>query len=316
MKALVTGGAGFIGSYLVEELVKRNYEVVVIDNFSSGKIENLNNVIDKIEIIKEDLRDFENVLKIVKNFDVIFHFAANPEVRISSQNPKEVFENNVISTLNLLEACRINNIKYFVFASSSTVYGDAKIPTKENEEIKPISVYGATKAACENLIFSYSNSFGIKSLVLRYANIVGKRSNHGVIFDFINKLRRNPSELEILGDGKQEKSYLHVKETIRATLYAFDWFIHSNKHFEVFNVGSEDRISVVEIAKIIINEMKLDNVKFKFKIDLPDGRGWIGDVKVMQLDISKLKSIGFRPKLNSYESVKLAVKEILEDKSL
>jgi len=117
-----------------------------------------------------------------------------------------------------------------------------------------------------------------------------------------------------LGDGKQEKSYLHVREAIRATLHAFDWFTNSNKNFEVFNVGSEDRISAIEIAKIIINEMGLKDVKFKFKVDLPDGRGWAGDVKIMQLNISKLKLIGFEPKLNSYESVELTVKEILEDK--
>ncbi|MEM5821207.1 MAG: NAD-dependent epimerase/dehydratase family protein [Candidatus Aenigmatarchaeota archaeon] len=270
MKAIVAGGAGFIGSYLAEELLKRGYEVIVIDNFSSGKIENLKEIESEIEIIEGDLKNFDFVIENVKG-DVVFHYAAIPEVRLSSQNPKEVFENNVISILNVLEACRINNIKYFVFASSSTVYGDAKIPTKENEEIKPISVYGASKAACESLIISYSNSFKIKSLILRYANIIGKRSKHGVIYDFINKLKNNPHELEILGDGNQEKSYLHVSEAIRATLFAFDWFINSDSLYEIFNIGSEDKIKVIEIAKIICEEMKL-NPKFKFKIEVADGR--------------------------------------------
>ncbi len=184
--------------------------------------------------------------------------------------------------------CRKNNVKYLAFASSSTVYGDAKIPTSEEEKINPISIYGASKAACEILINTYSKLYGIKSLILRYANIIGSRSKHGVIYDFIMKLKSNPNILEILGDGMQEKSYLHISDAIEATIKSFEKLLEINESL-ILNVGNEDSIKVIEIAKIVSKQMNL-NPKFVFKKVLEDGRGWLGDVKVMLLSIEKLKN--------------------------
>ena len=193
-RVLVTGGAGFIGSHLVDRLMIEGYSVKVVDNMSTGSKENIKRWLDhpRFELIQGDLRDKDLVLTAVKDVDIVFHLAANPEVRIGSQKPEEIYENNVTTTYNILEAMRKNNVKQLVFTSSSTVYGDAKIiPTPEDyTPLEPISIYGASKLACEALISGYAHTFKIRSLILRLANIVGTRSKHGVIYDFIRKLRK------------------------------------------------------------------------------------------------------------------------------
>ena len=315
MRALVTGGAGFIGSHLVDRLMKEGYYVTVIDNFSSGTIENIKQWLDhpQFKLIRGDLRNPETILQAIKNVDVVFHLAANPEVRVGSQNPKVIYENNVAATFNLLEAMRKNNVKHLIFTSSSTVYGEAKIiPTPENyAPLAPISIYGASKLACEALITAYAHTFKIKSLILRLANIVGARSNHGVIYDFINKLKRNPKKLEILGDGTQQKSYLHVKDCTNAIIHLNEVFTKEDKLHDIYNIGSEDWITVKEIADIIVEELGLKNVEYHFTGGVDGGRGWPGDVKIMLLDITKAKSKGWKPATNSRETVKQATKELL-----
>ena len=315
LKVLVTGGCGFIGSHLVDSLVSINYHISIIDNLSNGYLGNISKHLDSdnISFINADLKEFIGWPDKFKDIDIVFHLAANPEVRPSITKPIVHFRENVLATFNVLEACRRHGIKHLVFASSSTVYGDAKIiPTSENYfPLEPISVYGSCKLACEDLIVTYSKLYSIKSLIIRYANIIGPRSNHGVIIDFINKLRNNPLELEILGDGSQRKSYLHVYDAVDAILHLFDVFKKSGKEYDVFNVGNEDWITVKEIADIISEEMDLKNVKYRFKPATPDGRGWLGDVKFMLLDISKLKSTGWKPKWNSYEAVRKTVRQIL-----
>ncbi len=316
MRTLVTGGCGFIGSHLVDKLANLGYEVIVIDNLSSGSLDNVRTHLGKsyFEFIKADLKVFDaDWVKSFSNIDVVFHFAANPEVRISVTDPRTHFEENVLVTFNVLEACRKYDIPYIVFASSSTVYGDAKIiPTPESyHPLEPVSIYGACKLACENIMITYSKLYGIKSLILRYANIIGPRSNHGVIIDFINKLKRNPRELEILGDGTQRKSYLHVFDCVDATLHVLEAFMRSNKKYDVYNIGSDDWITVIEIADIITKELGLRDVKYIFKPGTPDGRGWPGDVKFMLLDVSKLKSTGWRPRWNSREAVIKTVRQLL-----
>ncbi|MEM1758949.1 MAG: SDR family NAD(P)-dependent oxidoreductase, partial [Acidilobaceae archaeon] len=221
-KALVTGGAGFIGSHLVDRLISEGeWSVVVIDNFSSGRIDNLKHHIGSplVKIVNGDLKSIEAIQSILIDVDVVFHFAANPEVRVSTINPQTHFNENIIATFNLLEAMRKKNVGELIFASSSSVYGEPKeIPVSEDAPIKPISVYGASKAACENLIHAYSHLYGIKAAVLRYANVVGGRMRHGVIYDFIVKLLKRSDELEILGDGTQIRSYIHVKDAIEAVM--------------------------------------------------------------------------------------------------
>jgi len=316
-KAVVTGGAGFLGSHLVDALMRAGYEVSVIDNLSSGSLDNVATWLDQpgFSFVKGDLKERDGAWRsALRGADVVFHFAANPEVRISSVEPRIHFDENVVATFNILEASRRADVDAFVFASSSTVYGDPEvIPTPEDHPKKPISVYGASKLACEILIETYHRLYGIKALVLRYANIIGPRLNHGVIVDFMRKLRANPRELEILGDGTQRKSYLHVDDAISATLHLSGLLLRGAFSCDVFNVGSEDWTSVVEIADIVVRAMGLSGVKYKFRPMTPDGRGWPGDVKLMLLDISKLKGTGWRPSMRSKEAVKKAVKELLSE---
>jgi UDP-glucose 4-epimerase len=211
MRVLVTGGAGFIGSHIVDRLVRDGYRVRVVDNLSSGRVENIKHHLESnsVELIVGDLKDPQIALRAVEGVDVVFHFAANPEVRVSTTNPEMRFNKNIVATFNLLEAMRRKNVKKLVFASSSPVYGEPEeIPVDENAPMRPVSVYGASKAACEALIHAYSKLYGIKAVVLRYANVIEPRLRHGVVWDFINKLLNNPAELEILEDGKQVRSYI------------------------------------------------------------------------------------------------------------
>ena len=314
MKVLVTGGAGFIGSHLVDRLMEDGYEVRVLDDLSAGSLENLKQWIDheRFEFMQGDLRRRDVCEKAVKGVDVVFHLAANPEVRIGAQSPELLYETNVLITYNLLEAIRKEDIKALAFTSSSTVYGEAKeIPTPEDYgPLEPISVYGGAKLAAEALIAGYAHTFDIKAVVFRLANIIGKRSNHGVIYDFINKLKANPDRLEILGDGTQRKSYLHVSDTVEAMLYLFKEFLKEDKIYDAYNIGSEDWITVTEIARIVSREMGL-NPEFYFTGGVDGGRGWKGDVKIMLLNIEKAKAKGWKPKMNSKEAVEKTVRELL-----
>ncbi len=298
MRIIVTGGAGFIGSHLTDKLLEKGHEVIVIDNLSSGKKENVN---PDAELIAKDIIK-ENITRDLYDRDVVFHMAADPDVRSSARSAIKSFNNNVIATFRTLEACRKARVKRFVFASTSTVYGETDvIPTPEDHPCYPISNYGASKLACEAYCSSYANSYGIKTTVLRYANIFGERSNHGVIYDFYHKLKKNPKELEILGDGTQDKSYLHVEDCVSATVTAFE---KQDDIYDVFNVGSSDKHKVNEIAKAVCNSMK---VKPKFKYT-GGARGWVGDVKLMLLDVKKIKSLGWAQKISFKKGIKRYVK--------
>ncbi|MEM3728455.1 MAG: NAD-dependent epimerase/dehydratase family protein [Candidatus Bathyarchaeia archaeon] len=312
-RVFITGGAGFIGSHLVDKLCEMGLKVVVFDNLSSGTIENVKEWLNapNFKFIHGDLLSPKEIVRSIEGCDIIFHFAANPEVRVGSEDPKIHYEQNVLATFNLLEAIRkVGRVKILVFTSSSTVYGDAElIPTPEDyAPLKPISTYGASKLAAEALISAYANTCGFKAIIYRLANIVGLRSQHGVIYDFIKKLRENPNRLEILGDGTQTKSYLYVEDCIDAILTGLN---AGNERVNIFNVGSEDQIIVKEIADIVCTKMGLRDVQYVFTGGVDGGRGWKGDVKVMLLKIDRLKSLGWKPKLNSRQAVERAVSEIL-----
>ncbi|MFQ3274956.1 MAG: UDP-glucose 4-epimerase [Candidatus Nanohaloarchaea archaeon] len=298
MDILVTGGAGFIGSHLCERL-GREHEVKIIDNLSSGKKEN---VPEEVELVQHDLKNDDGLQRYFDGVDTVFHFAANPKVSTFPEDMDKDFEENLKGTKNVLDACEEAGVDQLVFASSSVVYGEeAEIPTPEDANLDPISMYGATKAGGEHMCQVYSNIFGIELTIVRLANIVGGRNPKGVIYDFIQKLEENPRELEILGNGKQRKSYLHVENTIDGILEAWK----SDK--TVFNIGSEDSIDVDGIAEIVSDEMDLDP-EFSYT---GGEKGWEGDVPEMRLDISRLKNEGWNPGLNSEESVRKTVKELL-----
>lgn len=313
--ALVTGGAGFIGSHLVDKLMESGVSATVLDNLSAGKLNNISRWLkdSKFKFIIGDALNPSDIKKSMDGCEIVFHLAANPDVKIGAFNTRIDYEQNILATYNLLEAMKESeHCKRILFTSTSTVYGEAKkMPTPEDYgPLKPISLYGASKLACEALISGYSHLFGFNSVICRLANIVGPRSGHGVIYDFINKLRSNPKILEVLGDGTQRKSYLYIRDCVEALLVASE---KAEEQVEIYNVGSEDTVNVATIAKIVIEEMDLSDVEIKYTGGVDGGRGWRGDVKEMLLDISKIKMLGWKPKLNSAEAVRRTAKDIISE---
>jgi UDP-glucose 4-epimerase len=307
VRVLVTGGAGFIGSHLVDRLAAEGHQVRVVDNLSSGRLENLAHRRD-VEVIVGDLKNPRDAQRAVRGVDAFFHLAANPEERVSTTSPDVHFSENVVATFNLLEAMRKSGVTQLVFASSSSVYGEPdEIPVGEDAPVRPVSVYGASKAACEHMIHAYARLYGIRAVVLRYANVVGPRLRHGVVYDFVVKLVRNPRELEILGDGRQVRSFIHIDDAVEATVIAWK---KSAGHFEVYNVASEDWITVDEVADIVAEVAGAAGVRKVYRPVL-HGVGWPGDVKRIALRIDRLKALGFRPRYSSREAVRLAAIALL-----
>lgn len=308
MRCMVTGGAGFIGSHLVDALVARGDEVVVVDSLRTGSEENLRDHLSKkrVRLIRQDLLE-DGWQESLTGIRRVYHLAADPDVRQSAVSPGSQVQQNLIATWRVLEAMRHTGVPEIVFTSTSTIYGDAAIiPTPEDyAPLEPVSVYGATKLACEAIISSYCHSYAMQAWIYRFANIIGERSNHGVIWDFIHKLRDDPGTLEILGDGRQSKSYLEVGACVDAMLFAAD---HSTDRVNTFNVGSEDWIDVRTIADLVAGEMGLGGVKYHFT---GGERGWVGDVPRMQLSVRKLRDLGWNPGIDSRESVKKAITAML-----
>ena len=299
MKILVTGGAGFIGSHLCEELDAK-HDLKVLDNLSSGDQENLP---EEVELVEADIKELENIEPHFEDVDVVFHLAANPMVNTFPGDREKDFDENLEGTKNVLEACERQNVDQLVFTSSSVVYGeDVEIPTPEDANMDPISMYGATKAGGEHICKVYAQIFEIDLTVVRLANIIGGRSDKGVTYDFVHKLKDDPGELEILGNGKQRKSYIHVEDTVKGMIKAWK----SGK--TVFNIGNEDAIDVTQIAEIVSDEMDLDP-EFSYT---GGKRGWEGDVPEMRLDITRIKNEGWEPELDSEKSVRRTVRELLE----
>ena len=318
LKVLVTGGAGFIGSHLVERLIKDNHGVTVIDNLSNGSLRNIESWLDNehFSFIKGDLKEPQTSEKAAKDAELVFHLAANPEVRVGETDPSIHFEENLVATFRLLEALRKQgSARVIVFTSTSTVYGEAlMLPTPEDYGPSiPISTYGATKLGSEALIDAYAHTFDLRGLIFRLANIVGPRGTTGVVVDFVKKLRANPERLEILGDGSQKKSYLYIDDCIDAISFATNEFLNSNERIKVYNVGAPDSVTVARIAEIVAEEMSLSDVEFVFTGGVNGGRGWRGDVKTMLLSTERLLKQGWRPKYGSKEAVRLAARKLVEE---
>jgi len=307
---IVTGGAGFIGSHLIDTLVARGGRVTVIDSLVAGSREHIARHLDKgtVTLVVADLLS-DGWQDAFRGAGRVWHLAADPDVRQSGLAPESPVNNNIMATFRVLEAMRFHHVPAIAFTSTSTVYGDASVlPTPEEyTPLEPISVYGATKLACEALISAYCHSFGMRSWIFRFANITGARSGHGVIPDFIKKLAGNPRELEILGDGNQKKSYLDVHECVNAMLFAAT---RSDAAVNIFNIGSEDWIDVKTIAGIVAGEMGLSNVRYRFS---GGERGWVGDVPKMQLSVARLRALGWQPRHGSEESVSMAAKAMLAE---
>ena len=311
----MTGGAGFIGSHLVDRLMETGNHVRVIDNLASGSLGNLDRWKDHpdFEFVEGDLLDRDASLEAVEGCRQVFHLAANPEVQANKASPEEHFRQNIEATYSLLEAvAQRREVELFVFASTSTVYGEAAVlPTPEGYgPTKPISMYGASKLACEALISAYASMHGFKAVTYRLANVVGPRSNHGVIWDFVGKLRDSPDELEVLGDGTQSKSYLYIDDCVEGFLRGTE----SVEQVAVFNLGSMDRTSVLRIAEIVKEEAGQPEARIRLTGGVDGGRGWKGDVKLMQLDTASLRRLGWAPRYGSEEAVRLTARAVSEQR--
>lgn len=310
MKCFVTGGAGFIGSHLINKLLSEGHEVTVYDNLSTGKkeflLDSFEKYSQKLTLITADLLDKKTLEESIKNHDFVFHLAANADVKIGQTDREIHFQQNVVATKNVLDAMVLQNVKNIAFTSSSTVYGVASIiPTPESYgPCIPTSIYGASKLADEAFICAYADNYKFNATIFRLANIVGRFSNHGIIPDFIKKLKANPKELTILGDGCQKKSYVYVDDCVSAIKTA----LKNINGAEIFNVGSEDVVTTKEIAGLVVVEMGL-TPNFKFT----GGESWKGDITTMLLSSSKLKAKGWKAAHNSKAAVTAAIKDILRD---
>jgi UDP-glucose 4-epimerase len=238
--------------------------------------------------------------------------AADPEVRTGYDNPKNSFEQNIVNTFNLLQRIKHSKVKKIVFASSSSVYGDAKIlPTNEEYgPLCPISHYGASKLACEAIVSSFCYNYDIDGIILRPANVIGSRGRHGLIWDLVHKLKNDKNRLEVLGDGKQTKSFIHISDMTKGILQSMK---KGENGVEIFNVGSEDGVEIINVAKIVCKNMKLPNIEIFTTGGIENGRGWKGDIKIAHLDISKLKNMGWQPKLSSLEAADITSQEIIAE---
>lgn len=306
---LVTGGAGFVGSNLVKHLVKNDYKVTVFDKVDKVSAVRLKPVMNNITYEVLDVKNLENLKKRFDDFDAVAHFSASADIALGKSDTKIDFEEGIVTTFNILEAMKGSKCKKIIFPSSSTIYGNfTKIPTPEDAGLLfPTSLYGAAKLSSEALISAYCNLFGIKSWIFRFGNVVGGDMTRGVIMDFIKKLKANPHKLEILGDGNQEKDFIYVDDCVEAMIFAFN---NSSETVNVFNLGTGMTTSVNKIADMVAEEMKLSKIEHTFT----GGKsGWLGDAPLVLYDISKIKKLGWKPKLSSDEAVRLAIKNTLNN---
>lgn len=308
-KQFVTGGAGFIGSHLVDRLLGEGNIITVYDNLISGKKENIAGHFydENFTFIEADLLDFKTLKEAMRGHDIVWHLGANTDIPGGNQVTDLDLKNCTTGTYNVLEAMRHNGINQLLFTSTSAVYGEIeKLPTAEDDgPILPISLYGAGKLAGEGLVSAYCHLFNIRACMFRFGNVVGHRMGHGVIFDFIAKLRKNPEELEILGDGTQDKNYFLVEDCIDGMLCALE---NSRKQCDVFNLGSETNINVTTIARIITAEMGLNGIPLRYT---GGKRGWPGDVPIVHFSLRKIAGLGWEPKHTSEEAVRIAARRLL-----
>jgi UDP-glucose 4-epimerase len=311
MRALVTGGAGFIGSHLIDRLVSRGDTVVVIDNLSSGNLDFIQTHIDsgKVSLVRGDITNYQDVLSAMSGIECVFHLAANPDIRLGTKITDTDLKQGTIATYNIVEAMRVEGVNKIAFASSSVVYGeDAPMPTPEDHgPCLPISLYGASKQAGEGLISSWVGTFGLQAWIFRFANIIGTRGTHGVIFDFIHKLKADPSRLEVLGNGLQEKSYMEVGDCVDGILHVM---ANTNDSVNLFNLGSHDTASVRRIAEIVVEETGCTGASIEYT---GGDRGWAGDIPRAMLAIDKMLEIGFDVNYNSEEAIRHTARALIEE---
>ena len=310
MNVVVTGGAGFIGSNLVDRLILAKHKVTVIDNLSGGHGQFVahHEGSPRFRFVKLDLRDHTRLKKAIpKNTDVVFHLAANADIARGVEDPTLDYEHSVVATFSLLRAMRAHGIDKIVYTSGSGVYGDRgrAYAAETYGPLMPVSMYGATKLGAEGLISAFCHLFDMRAWVVRPANIIGPRATHGVVFDFVRRLKADPTHLRILGDGQQSKAYLHVDDVIDALLLVFR---KAKGRVNFFNLSSNSFITVNQIANVVTREMGLKRMKYAHT---PGKIGWKGDVAVVRLDNTRLARLGWRAKYTSARAVRATVRALL-----
>ncbi len=311
MKVLVAGGAGFIGSNLTDALLAEGHTVVCIDNYCIGTRANITHLKDhpRFRLYEQDLTDLSALKQVfeAEKFDFVFHMAANSDIQASAQDPSVEYKNTYTTTFHILECMRLYGVKNLFFCSTSAVYGDAMgAEVDENyAPMRPISYYGACKLGCEGLISAFTYMNGLHSLIFRFPNVIGPRLTHGVIFDFVKKLRADPHRLEILGDGTQCKPYLHVADLVACILR---FYRDLPQGITLYNVGDETASSVTRIAQIVVEKMGLSDVEFHYT----GGRGgWKGDVPVFHYALDRIHAAGWHASMSSDEAVAKTVEAVL-----
>jgi UDP-glucose 4-epimerase len=311
-KYFVTGGAGFIGAHLVNRLIDTTLSsVTVFDNFSTGRKWAFGNRLNdpRLVIVESDTRNQATLTRVIAGHDIVYHFASNSDIARAATEPAIDFLNGTMLTHNVLEAMRETGVRRILFTSGSGVYGDVPpVPIPEEySKTLPISTYGACKLASESMISAYCHMFEITGTVFRFANVVGPHQTHGVAYDFIRRLAKDPTRLKIFGDGQQTKPYIHIDDV----LAAFQLMqAHQTIGYDVFNVGTKDSLTVRDVADIVVERMGLANVRYDFT---GGARGWKADVPVYKLDSRKIRDHGWSSQRNSREAVTAAVDSMLQD---
>lgn len=308
---LVTGGAGFIGSHLADALLQRGCTVTALDNLSLGRRENLQQAMQNpaFTFVEGDILDDETLRGLFgeRRFDMVFHLAANSDIARSHADPSIDLNLTFLTTFKVLEAMRTFDVKDLLFASTSAIYGQtggAEV-AEDFGPLFPASHYGAGKLASEGFIASYAENYGIRAFITRFPNVCGGRTTHGVLHDFIRKLRSNPEELEVLGDGKQAKPYLHVRDLVDALLFVRD---HAPESLNFYNLGVEGQTTVADIARMVVDAMGL-----QARIRYTGGdRGWVGDVPRFAYKLDKIHRLGWKASMSSDQAVRAAIADILE----
>lgn len=309
MKILITGGAGFIGSHLCDALMERGHNLTVVDNLILGRKENISHLLGKVgfEFIEEDLLQTEAMRDIFKDrkFDMVYHLAANSDIQKGGKDLQVDYDLTFNTTYHVLRYLKEFGIRKFFFASTSAIYGETSdVLNEDYGPLRPVSNYGAGKLASEAFISAFSSTYHIQTWITRFPNVVGERFTHGVIYDFIHKLLKNPAELEVLGNGEQCKPYVYVKDLVAGILYVID---HASDEYNVYMLGSDSRTKVKDIAAMVIEEMGL-NAEIKYT---GGDRGWVGDVPEFRYDLSKVNTLGWKAAYTSNESVRLAIQKAL-----
>lgn len=313
MKILVTGGAGFIGSHLIDSLLSKKYDVCCVDNLYLGRIENIKHHLNNkhFKFRKFDILEFKKLNNLFKRerFDTVFHLVANSDIKQSSIDTKLDLNLNLLSTYNVLEAMRIHNVEEIIFASTSAIFGETnKVITEDMGPMIPISFYGASKLAAESYISAYVHNFGINAWLVRFPNVVGERATHGILYDLMHKLKKSQKTLVVLGDGQQEKPYLYVKELAEGLIYVWQ---NAKENYNYFNLGSRSTIRVSRIVEILLDEL---NLRGKTQIKYTGGdRGWIGDVPKFKYSLDKINKLGWKAHSNSEQAVRLAIRNLKEE---